>query len=206
VSAASRIVLLLGVSLGVGLAAAGVSPGASSGSAIAVPFRAFSRPAAAGDALPYTPGLIVGQVLKSRLVATYADQNGSREKLFVYEEDGRPRYSNKKPETWLCVFEFFEHGHGTTGCAPIRVVPAAMGKRPLEVSEADSPSGGRYLWGIAANTVRNVVLTDATGARHPLTLSPDNAFIYKCVNTCAGSIDSYGRGGRLLSTEHLRAR
>ncbi len=197
---------MLGGSLAVGLTFAVVSYGGSTGRAIELPVRALARPAVASDALPHKPGDLVGQVLRSRRVATYTDRQGRSTNLFVYEAKGRLGHGATKRQVWFCLFRISQGAGGDWGCGSIRNVASTFAKHPLDADWGENPYDGEYVWGLAANNVQSVVLIESNGIKHNVVLSPDNGFIFNCgANGCAGSIDSYGQRGQLLSAQRLRA-
>jgi hypothetical protein len=128
-------------------------------------------------------------------------------RLFVYEARGRLGNGATKAANWFCVFRVSEGAGGGVGCALTETVSAGFRTNPVDVVKGNNPyDHGEYLWGIAANNVRRVVLIQAKGEKHNLRLSRDNGFIYDCgQHGCAGSIDSYAQGGRLLSSQRLPA-
>ena len=205
VTSASRALLVLGASLVVSSIVAVVSLGASSSRATALPLRAFTRAAVASDALPYRPyASFVGRVLRSRRIATYTDRQGRSTNLFVYEAKGRFGRGTAKEQVWFCTLSVSQGAGGAGGCAPIQVASSKFATHPLDADWGAIPYDGEYVWGVAANNVQRVVL-QSKGVRHKIALSADNGFIYNCgANGCAGSINSYGQRGQLLSALRVR--
>lgn len=200
VMSARRTLLVLGTSFVVGLTVAVVSSGASSES----PLRALMRPGVASDALPYKPGIIVGQVLRSRRVATYTDRGGRSTDLFVYEVKGHPRHGATNDRVWFCMFLLSQGAGGFSGCGPSQDLSQTLAKHPLDVGWGTNAYDGEYVYGVAARSVRRVVLTESNGVKRNVALSADDGFVYDCgANGCGGSIYSYDQHGQLLSAQRL---
>jgi hypothetical protein len=123
----------------------------------------------------------------------------------VYEAKGRLGRGTTTQQVWFCLFRLSQGAGGSTGCAPVQKVSTTFDKHPLEVDWGQNPYDGEYVWGIADNSVQSVVLIEGNGVKHKVALSADNGFIYNCgANGCAGSVDSYGQHGQLLSDQRLR--